>query len=61
MRWFFERLREPSTAAGVGLAYTGFQAWSTTGDWRNAVGALLAGLVAISAPEAGDGGRGRRP
>jgi hypothetical protein len=46
MKWLLERLREPSTAAGVGAVAIGLDAYAQSGSW---VGALVAGLGAVAA------------
>ncbi len=51
MNWIINRLREPSTWAGVGLVITqAAQAWATRDP--SAIMAVLGGLLAMATSEA---------
>jgi len=53
MRWLLSRLREPSTAAGVGAVALGLDSYASTGNWLGAVVAALGAFAAVQAEKGG--------
>ncbi len=50
MKWFFSRLSEPSSAAGISGIASGILA-VMQGQWEIAVPAILGGIYAFMKPE----------
>jgi hypothetical protein len=50
MKWFLQRLAEPSSYAGLAAAIAAVQQL-VSGQWQTALPALLGGITAFALPE----------
>ena len=53
MKWLGNRMREPSTMAGIGLVGGSLTVYSETGSWLSALIMLLGGVGSVLKGEIG--------